>query len=99
MDRKLEITKIFDKIDNKKLIEPLIDEVVYLERELERLRKLPFIKTHPLHPEIQKRTPAAKQYKENLQSYISAVRTLQSFLKNSDQDAAGELMELLNKYT
>ena len=98
MSRKSEITKIFDNIEQKELIKPLIDEVVFLETELERLRAFPFIKVHPKHPEIQKRTPAAKQYKENLQSYVSAIRTLQSFLKNSEEDAAAALMEKLKEF-
>jgi len=98
MDRKQKIISIFDKIDNKELVFPLIDHAVFLEGELERLKGLPFIVAHPERPDLQKRTPAARQYKEDMQSYVSVIRTLQSFLKNSDIDADSELLAKLKEF-
>ena len=56
--------------------EPLIDEIIFLEQQLTELKKLPFIRTKPGHPELQKSTPAQKQYKELLQQYINCVKAL-----------------------
>ena len=73
--------------DDKHLIEPLIDEFLFLEEQLTKLKKLPFIKVHPLNPEMQKATPAAKQYKELLQQYTNIIKVLERF--NGD-DSEGE---------
>lgn len=82
MRRKEELLKIFDQIeDTKGIILPMIDDVVFLEGQLEQLRKLPFIKVHPDFPELQKPTPAAKQYKELLQQYNNCIKILTSVLR------------------
>lgn len=55
---------------------PLIDEILYLENQLNTLRKLPKIRVNPNNPEQQKITPAAKLYKEYLQQYLNALKLL-----------------------
>ena len=88
MSRKEELLKIFDQVDDSKnIIAPLIDDVVFLEEQLQELRKLPFIRVHPQYPDIQKATPAAKQYKELLQQYNNCVKILTGILR---KDAAEE---------
>lgn len=59
-----------------KTLTPMVDEMVYLEEQLDMLRGLPKIKVHPKDPTIQKATPAAKMYKEYLQQYLNIVRIL-----------------------
>lgn len=82
MTRKEELVKIFDQVeDTKGIIMPMIDDVVFLEDQLDSLRKLPFIKVHPLYPDIQKATPAAKQYKELLQQYNNCIKILTGILR------------------
>lgn len=73
MNRKEELTNLIE--DNAALL-PLIDEVVYLEEQLNYLRGLPKIKVHPKDPAKQKTTPAAKLYKELLQQYTNIIRIL-----------------------
>lgn len=73
MSRKEELLKV---IENDPTLVPLIDEVVYLEEQLDMLRKLPKIKVHPNDPSKQKATPAAKLYKEMLQQYTNIIRIL-----------------------
>ena len=88
MTRKEELLKVFEQIDDSKnIIAPLIDDVVFLEEQLQDLRKLPFIRVHPQYPDIQKATPAAKQYKELLQQYNNCVKILTGILR---KDAAEE---------
>lgn len=72
-NRKEELLKV---IENDTTLTPLIDEVVYLEEQLDYLRTLPKIKVHPKNPEMQKTTPAAKLYKEMLQQYTNIIRIL-----------------------
>lgn len=77
-DRKAELLKIVCKAGDADRIkaERLVEEVVFLEKNLEELRKLPFIKFNPKDPTKQKATPAAKQYKELLQQYNNTMKLL-----------------------
>lgn len=73
MDRKAELLEV---IQHDKTLIPLINDVVYLEGQLDYLRELPKIKVHPDDPTKQKPTPAAKLYKEMLQQYTNIIRML-----------------------
>ena len=84
--RKKELEKIFKGLDDsvKTVIEPMIEDVVFLEGQLDDLRKLPFIRVNPKNPAMQKPTPAAKMYKELLQQYNNCVKILCSVLNRND---------------
>lgn len=84
MDRKEELVKLFENVDSKDLIIRSIDEMLFLENQLEQLRQVPHIKFHPTNPELQKRTEAGKLYKEYLQQYNNIVKTLCSILHKND---------------
>lgn len=73
MNRKEELLKL---INNDITYIPLINEMVYLEEQLDYLRNLPKIKVHPTDSSKQKATPAAKMYKEMLQQYTNLIRIL-----------------------
>lgn len=78
MSRKEELEKIVFKpgSDNEIKAARLIDEIVFLEEQMQELRKLPFIKVDKNNPMKQKATPAQKQYKEILQQYNNSLRLL-----------------------
>lgn len=73
MDRKSELLKLVNDLPG---LVPLVEEAVYLEGQLDYLRKLPKIKVHPEDASKQKVTPAAKLYKELLQQYTNIIRIL-----------------------
>jgi len=82
--RKDDLLKV---VDNNAEYVKLIDEIVYLEEQLDVLRELPKIKINPDNPEMQKATPAAKMYKEYLQQYLNAVKLLSKAAKiDADED-------------
>lgn len=82
MSRKNELLKVFEQVeDSKEVIIPLIDDVVFLEEQLQELRKLPFLRVNPKDPSMQKATPAAKQYKELLQQYNNCIKILTGVLR------------------
>lgn len=96
--RKDELYKCFAGSNEKdlKIIGPLIDKVVYLETELDQLEKLPKLKVHPENSNIQKVTPAAKLYKDYLQTYNYCIKNLCSLLhKTNDKDAESPLRKYL----
>lgn len=96
MTRKEELLKIFESIeDTKGIIRPMIDDVVFLEEQLEGLRKLPFIRVNPADPSQQKSTPAAKQYKELLQQYNNCVKILTGVVRKDAPEEASPLRAFL----
>lgn len=54
----------------------LIDEILFLEEQMEECRQYPQRKIDPKDPVKQKATVAAKQYKEYLQQYRDSLRLL-----------------------
>lgn len=75
MDRREELRKLVQKT-NATAVYPLIDNMLYLEGELERLKQLPMIRVDENNPERQKATAAAKLYKEFLQQYTNCVKVV-----------------------
>lgn len=97
MTRKEELLKLFDQIeDTKGIILPMIDDVVFLEQQLDQLRKLPFMKVNPQNPAQQKATPAAKQYKELLQQYNNCIKILTGILRKDAPEEDSPLRAFLN---
>lgn len=101
MTRHEELKEIFKDIDEseKKLIQPLLDEVLFLEEQMVELKKLPFINVHPTKSALQKKTEAAKLYKECSQSYMNAIRILCSILHKVDSSAEDDLMKKLQEFS
>lgn len=99
MSRREELDSIFKNInsDEKTVINNLINEVVFLEEEMEKLKKIPFIRINPNSPEIQKVTPAAKLYKEHTQSYMNAIRILISVTKKTEGNEESPLRKYLEE--
>lgn len=79
--------------DSIALVKPTVDEVINLERQLEDLKKLPFIQVNPKNPMQQKATPASKLYKEFLQQYINCIKMIEYVIykdKRLDSEEAEE---------
>lgn len=84
MDRREELLKLA-KDSNSSTVVPLIDKMLFIEGQLEKLEKLPMIKVNPNNPEQQKTTPAAKLYKEFLQQYTNIIKVI-SHATSTDND-------------
>lgn len=92
-----DLKKIFDNIDPdiKTLIEPLVDEVLFLETKLDELKKFPFLVVNPKNSSQQKHTPAGKQYKEFLQQYSNCIKVLSSVLSKNGEEEESPLRQYL----
>lgn len=95
MDRREELLKL---LNNDVTYIPLITEMVYLENQLDELRKLPKIKIHPTDPTKQKTTPAAKLYKEYLQQYTNIVRILMKATGIDENEEESPLRKWMNEH-
>lgn len=91
MERKEELFEYICKSNKENAVKAkqLIDEIVFIENQIEDLKKLPFIKINPKNPTQQKATPAAKLYKELLQQYNNSLK----LLLNISGDLHGESEE------
>ena len=100
MTRRQTLNEIFKDIDEneRKLIEPLLDEVIFLEVQMMDLKQMPFISIHPKNPALQKKTEAAKLYKECSQSYMNAIRILVGVLHKVDSSAQDDLLKRLAEF-
>ena len=95
MDRKKELLKLAG--DDATLIE-LVSKMLFLEKRLEELEKLPFIKVNPNNPAQQKATPAAKQYKELLQQYTNCIKILSRAGNADDTEEESLLRKWVRKH-
>lgn len=90
MTRKEQLQNIIFKTgtDNDAKTSQLIEEIIFIEENLVKLKELPFIVVSSKNPGIQKATPASKQYKELLQQYNNCLRLL--FRITGEMDSAEE---------
>lgn len=100
MTRLEKLQKIFENVDEDKreVIEPLLYDVIFIENRLEELRKLPMIRVHKNNPARQETTPAGKQYKEYMQSYLNALKVLQTTLYRAGENGESPLMKALKEF-
>lgn len=90
MSRREDLIKIFAGMNENVLtiVSPMIDDLVFVESQLDDLRTKPFIRYHPADPSIQKVTPAGKLYKDLLAQEKDIVRILCSQLHKGGSDDA-----------
>lgn len=97
MDRKEELLKLVEKLDkdSRLIAERMVEDILFLESQLEMLRGLPFIQVNPNNKAMQKTTPAGKQYKALLQEYASLIKLLLTASGKGDTDEVSPLRSYL----
>jgi len=98
MDREAKLKEYLCNEENKGLLEPVIDEFIFLEEKLTYLKTLPFIQVNKNNPGKQRATPAAKQYKELLQQYTNILKVLQRYDKNNENQEESPLRKWVNQH-
>lgn len=96
-ERKEVLSKILKSMDSDsmQLAEPLIDQLIFLEEKLDSLKRLPFIVVKKGEPQKQKSTPAYRQYKDLSQTYINALKTVNSMLGIESDHVESPLREYM----
>lgn len=95
-NRRDELMKVLNDANNS-VVSPLIDEILYLEDQLNYLRDLPKIRVNPADNSQQKATPAAKLYKEYLQQYLNAIKLLSGVTKTDVDTEESPLRKWVNQ--
>lgn len=95
-----ELEKIFEEIDPKQraVVLPLLRDLAFMENELTELRKLPQIRIHPKDATRQEITAAGKRYREIVQTYVNAVKSLLTVLQRNGADSGDELLQALKEF-
>ena len=96
MNRREELEKILNDANNS-FVSPLIDEIMYMEDQLNILRPLPKIRVNPADNSQQKITPAWKMYKECVQQYLNAVKLLSGVTKTDVDTEESPLRKWVNQ--
>lgn len=100
MARLDEMKKIFDSFDEttRKIVDPLLEELDFIETRLSELRTLPHISVNPMNPAQQRATPAAKQYKELVQQEANLLKLLLiAARREGGEGETSPLREYLNR--
>lgn len=98
MNRLEQLKKHFkDKIGDITIIEPLIEKVVMLENDLDELEKLPRVIVHPKNKNLVKEPPHFKMWREKFQQYTLSIKTLQSFIRGTEEKEDSPLRAYLNR--
>ena len=92
INRKEEIIALVPE-ESVDLVSDVIDEIVFLENKLKKLKTLPFIEVNPRNPMKQRNTPAAKLYKEFLQQYINCLKVVENVIYRDKRLEGDELEE------
>lgn len=84
-NRQEQLQKIIDSLNDREreLLQPVADDLAEIERKLDEIGKLPFIRFSKKDPTQQERTPASKLYKELQQSRLNAVKVILSALRSN----------------
>lgn len=103
-ERKTQFNKILESMDEEKrlILSNLVEQFLFIEKQLMYLMQKPFIRVHPEDPSLQKPTAAAKLYKELSQIYTNQTKIILAVCKNintDDEDPVEKfVMEFKNKY-
>ena len=90
--------ELIEAVHGNTLLAPLVNDMVYLEGQLEYLQTLPKIRIHPDDPSKQKATPAAKLYKELLQQYTNIVKVMLRATGSEDIEEDSPLRKWMNEH-
>lgn len=91
-DRYSEIMALVPE-ESRDLVGEVVEEIVFLEGKLGKLKTLPFIEINPSNPMRQRNTPAAKMYKEFLQQYINCIKVVENVIYRDKRLEGDELEE------
>lgn len=90
--------ELLEAVHGNTLLIPLVNDMIYLEEQLEYLQTLPKIRIHPDDPSKQKATPAAKLYKELLQQYTNIVKVMLRATGSEDIEEDSPLRKWMNEH-
>ena len=83
--------KLLEILNNDTLHLNIVDDIIFLEEELEKLRYTPKIIRKKKNHAITQITPAGRLYKEYLQQYINALKMLSRIIGDDAEEEESPL--------
>lgn len=98
---KADYDKIFEAVDSEEraLVEGVIADCIWLEGQLERLRKIDHIQINPRNKNQMRLTPAARLYKQYATTYANYIRVLLNVLRKVESQEQNELLRKLEEFS
>jgi len=85
--------------DIRTIAENLIDDAVYWEIEIKKLRQYPQFIVHPKNPNLAKPSPISRQLERTQVQYTQIVKTLvMIYARSGGEDEEDLLDQMLNEY-
>ncbi len=93
--------EIFQAVDpnERKLVDGLISDCVWLEEQLGKLRKIDHIQINPRNRNQMRITPAARLYKQYATTYANNIRVLLNVLRKVETEEQNELLRKLEEFS
>ena len=88
MNKNKRLKELNDFVGNDKVIflRNLIDDIVFMEEQLERLKKQPFVMTNVANPSNTKRTESSKLYLSLMAQYTQDIKALSYLAGKSGEE-------------
>lgn len=67
------------------IVEPLFEEMAFIEGQLAELKKYPMVRFNPNNPNLQKITPSGRMYKDLLSQQKDLVRLVCSYITKAHE--------------
>lgn len=93
-DRKEELLSLCKK--GKTEVLQLVEEILFIEEQLQEIKKLPFHKVHPNDNLRQKLLPAGRLYKDLLQQYNQCLKVFAGLTGNDEEGKESPLRKWAN---
>ena len=99
-NREKQIREVFADIDDgsQDIIHTTISDLIFIERQMQEIKTLPFLRVDKNNPAKQMTTPAARLYKELSQAKDSKTKILLTVINRADVSAADELIKKLSEF-
>ena len=95
-----DLTRVFDELSDelKPFAYDTLDEYLYFQEQIKKLKKLPLIRVSEKNPQKQEITPAGKLIKDYSNVLDAKRTTLLRLLYKIESTAADELLAKLSEY-
>jgi len=91
---------VLEKLEpqQRQLIEQIAEELGFIQERLADLRKLPFLQVDQKNNTRQRATPAAKQYKELMQTYTNGIKLVNMILSRNSIEEEDDFQKFLEEF-
>lgn len=101
MGEKKSFLALMEKLEpqQRQLLEQIAEELCFVQKQLAYLKKLPFIQVDRKNKMRQRGTPAAKQYKELMQTYTNGIKLVNMIASRANIEEDDDFQKFLDGFS